>query len=206
VSASPPTPAPPADIAARTPLQATIAPGAELHRFFTRARFLRKSTDQPIYFDTSDTGRFNAPDGSYGTLYAAENPRGAFAETFLREHGRTLIAPDQIARKGYVRLRTRRSLRLVMLHRPGLAAIGATADVTNCGLRYTIPQQWSAALFAHRTRPDGIQYRSRHDNDEICYAFFDRAAAKIEEVQRETNLDQDWFYELFDPYQVSLAP
>ncbi|MER9056945.1 RES domain-containing protein [Mesorhizobium sp. M0910] len=55
--------------------------GQEVHRFYT-AKW------EPIFFDRSTEGRFNAPDASYGVLYAARKTNGAFAETFLRTPGR----------------------------------------------------------------------------------------------------------------------
>ena len=45
---------------------------------------------------------------------------------------------------------------MVMLYGPGLARIGATAEVTHGGLPYTIPQRWSSALHAHPTKLEGI--------------------------------------------------
>ncbi|AJD44517.1 RES domain-containing protein (plasmid) [Rhizobium gallicum bv. gallicum R602sp] len=64
----------------------TLPDGTDLHRFYTAAY-------DPIYFDRSDLGRFNAPDGSYGVLYVAQEIPGAFAETFLRSPVRSLINP-----------------------------------------------------------------------------------------------------------------
>lgn len=67
--------------------------GESLHRFYT-------ADYHPIFFDRSDLGRFNAPDGSYGMLNAAQEIAGAFAETFLRTPGRTLIDIEFLQRKG----------------------------------------------------------------------------------------------------------
>lgn len=36
-------------------------------------------------------GRFNSPDATFGVMYLAEAREGAFAETFLREPGRTYV-------------------------------------------------------------------------------------------------------------------
>ncbi|WP_248126929.1 RES family NAD+ phosphorylase [Brucella pituitosa] len=170
-----------------------------LHRFYT-ARW------EPIFFDTSTEGRFNAPDASYGVLYAANKCAGAFAETFLRMPGRTLIDTDLLARKAYVRLRTNRSLNLIQFAGPGLALIGATAEVPHGGLPYLVPQLWSQALSRHPVGADGIAYHARHDDTELCYALFDRSGNAIEEVKREADLDQDWFWRVAERYGVGLAP
>jgi hypothetical protein len=76
-------PLPPSDLQERRPDLIEIAPGEKLHRFFT-------AQWEPIFFDRSTTGRFNAPDSSYGVFYVAKESAGAFAETFLRTPGRTL--------------------------------------------------------------------------------------------------------------------
>lgn len=70
-------PLPPHDLDARDPLLVDIPAGTTLDRFYTAAY-------DPIFFDTSTLGRFNAPDASYGVLYVSENTAGAFAESFLR--------------------------------------------------------------------------------------------------------------------------
>lgn len=194
-----PRPWPPADLAARTPHVISLPAGAILHRFYTAAL-------EPIHFDRSLNGRLNAPDASYGVLYAAERPEGAFAETFLRVPGRTQLPADLRERKGYVRLRLGRDLNLVQLHGPGLAVLGATAEVTSGGLPYGLPQAWSSAIHHHPGTFEGIAYRARHDDNEICFAIFGRASDAVEELDRGRDLDQDWFYELMDVYGLGLPP
>ena len=192
-------PLPPADLAKRSPLFEDLAQGAEFHRFFTAAF-------EPVYFDRSTLGRFNDPVGGYGVLYAAQQQRGAFAETFLREPGRTLLASDFIRQKGYVRLATTRPLRFIRFAGRGLARLGATAEVAHRGPPYDEPQAWSAALFAHPADADGIAYHGRHDDEKLCYAIFDRAQTAIREVRREFDLDANWFWEIAELYGIGLAP
>jgi hypothetical protein len=176
-----------------------LAVGESVHRFYT-AKY------EPLFFDRGLGGRLNAPNGKYGVLYAAESLAGAFAETFLREPGRTLLAADFLASKGYARLRVLRPLTLIKLGGPGLARLGATAEVTHGGLPYDIPQAWSEALRAHPAKVDGIAYYARHDDEELCYALFEHAPEPVEVVQREAVLDADWFWRLAEPYGVGLAP
>ncbi|MFG1466666.1 RES family NAD+ phosphorylase [Xanthobacter sp. DSM 24535] len=193
------TPLPPADLHARDPELVVLPADADLHRFYT-------ATYDPIYFDRSQLGRFNAPDASYGVLYGAQEVAGAFAETFLRTPRNTLIDADFLGRKGYVRLRTTRELRLVKLTGSGLARIGATAEVPHRGLPYDTPQAWSKALAAHPIDADGIAYLARHDDSQLCFAIFDRAGAALSEVERRIDLDMDWFWEIAMRYRVGLAP
>ena len=188
-------PSPPSDLATRKPALVTLAADAVLHRFYAAAF-------DPIFFDMSDLGRFNAPDARYGVLYCAQTDAGALAETFLRTPGRRVIDPGLLATKGYARLSPGTELTLISMAGPGLAIVGATAEVTSSGPPYLMSQQWSAALKAHPVAADGIAYRSRHDNDQICYALFDTAAAIVKEINRTTDLDADWFWELAEPYEM----
>ncbi|TAN16599.1 MAG: RES domain-containing protein [Rhizobiaceae bacterium] len=192
-------PLPPPDLHERRPDLIDFPTGDKLYRFYT-------AQWEPIFFDRSTIGRFNAPDGSYGVLYAAKTLAGAFAETFLRTPGRTLIDLEFLQRKAYVRLAASRKLTLIRLAGPGLARLGATAEVTHRGLPYDVAQAWSAALFRHPIAADGIAYHARHDDAELCYALFDRAVGAIVEDVREGDLDQDWFWQIADRYRVGLAP
>lgn len=192
-------PLPPTDLDSRLPELVRLPAGQEIHRFYT-ARW------DPIFFDRSLDGRFNAPDGSYGVLYAAKGLQGAFAETFLRTPGRTLIDPDLLKRKAYVRFRIERDLKLIRLAGPGLARVGATAEVAHAGLPYDVPHAWSLALAHHPIFADGIAYYARHDDSELCYALFDRSTDAVSEAEREADLDQDWFWRIAERYGVGLAP
>lgn len=192
-------PLPRADLDDRKPDLLELPAGTNLHRFYTANR-------SPIFFDRSTLGRFNAPDGSYGVLYAAKEVAGAFAETFLRTPGRTLVDPDLLRRKAYVRICTTTTLTFVRLAGPGLARLGATAEVVHGGLPYDVPQAWSQALARHPIRADGVAYHARHDDTELCYALYERASDAIVEAERQHDLDRDWFWRLADRYRVGLVP
>jgi len=192
-------PAPPSDIADRKPLIHRVGANALLSRFFGK-------TNGPIYFDRSDQGRLNAPDGGYGVLYAAETREGSFAESFLRRIGNVSIARDFVEKRAHVSLRVIDDMKLVKFFGNGLARLGATAEVIHSSPPYVIPHRWSSALHAHKDAFDGIAYSSRHNDDEICVALFDRSSGKIHEAVRETDLDQDWFYALANHHGVAIAP
>jgi hypothetical protein len=124
----------------------------------------------------------------------------------LRDPGRRLLPEDLIQNRALVLLQSTRVLHLVELHGPGLSVLGATAQVTASPPPYKLPQAWSAALHNHPNMFDGIAYRARHDDGEICYAFFDRSERAIAEVERKDNLDADWFYSLLEYYSVGIPP
>jgi hypothetical protein len=52
-------PSPPADIASRTPLLVPVPASTDLYRFYSVIH-------EPIFFDRSDLGRLNAPEGPTG--------------------------------------------------------------------------------------------------------------------------------------------
>ncbi len=190
-------PLPPSDLASRTPLTVRLAPGDILYRFYSLGF-------DPVYFDTTTQGRLNAPDASYGVLYAAHRASGAFAETVLRTPGRRLIDPALLSRKGLVRLEVLKPTTLIAFDGPGLAILGATAEVVHGGLPYDVPQAWSKALRAHPLGLQGVAYGARHDPAETCYALFDTAS--VREITRDEELDVDWFWELADIYRVGRPP
>ena len=192
-------PSPPPNLNRRKPRRLDLPSGTILHRFY-RLEF------EPIHFDPSRRGRFNAPDGSYGVFYGAKTIDGAFAETFLREPGRTLLPPDFVAARGYVELQNTRTLKLIELGGKGLALLGATAEILHSGLPYDRPQTWSKALHDHPAVPDGIAYGARHDDRELCYALFECARTAVAELSRRVDLDEDWFWEIGESYGIGLAP
>jgi hypothetical protein len=192
-------PLPPADLAGRSPRTLPLAAGTIVHRFYSAAH-------NPIFYDRSRLGRLNAPDGSYGVLYAAAAPHGAFAETFLRSPGLTQLDPKLLARKAYARLAVARKLKFILLAGPGLAVVGATAEVVHGGLPYDAAQNWSKTLHAHPIAADGIAYNARHDDQELCFAIFDRAAVAITEFERKTDLTENWFWDLAEHYGMGSPP
>jgi len=109
----------------------------------------------------------------------------------------------------------KQGLRRVVDHaRPGFGPAGRRRSRSprrhrRCRARRTahaVPQAWSSALRAHPFGLAGIAYSARHDDDALCYALFEATAGTIEEVQRERDLDQDWFWTIAERYHVGLAP
>jgi hypothetical protein len=95
---------------------------------------------------------------------------------------------------------------MIKLGGPGLARLGATAEVVHGGLPYDVPQAWSAALRSHPVKAGGIAYYARHDDEALCYAIYDQSPAVVVEERRETQLDENWFWDIAEPYGVGLAP
>jgi len=68
------------------------------------------------------------------------------------------------------------------LHGSSLARLGVTAEVAS-GSNYALSQLWSLALWEHSDQPDGILYRSRHDDSALSVAVYDRAKDGLAIVQ-----------------------
>lgn len=192
-------PRPPADLARRRAELVDLPAGTRIHRFHAAAY-------DPIYFDKGITGRLNAPAGQYGVLYAARDIYGAFAETFLRTPGANLIPPDLLDAKAHSEVTVTSALSFVKLSGAGLGRLGATAEVTHGGLPYDVSQEWSAAIHQAFPAAAGIAYTARHDDEELCFAIFDRVAHAVRAVTTEVDLDADWFWEIAEEYDVGLAP
>lgn len=121
------------------------------------------------YFGKARRYRFDDPVGAYGVLYAAHAPDGAFVETFLRFPIPTLMDRSDLDARGCARIEVTRDLRLVPLHSHHLVPLGATAEVAHGPeSAYGLPQSWSRAIHEHPDQFDGIQYRSRHDDNALC--------------------------------------
>jgi len=167
-------PPPPDDLPARqVPLREDVGKAGDvLWR-------LHRAGHAPLHFGPRrpPSQRFDAPDGSFGTLYLAAGRQGAIVETLLRNPARTVVDRAEAAVRRITAVRVVSALRLADLAGAGLGALGTTAAVATG--RYEESRAWAAALLGHPDRPDGIAYRSRHDPDELCVALFDRAAPSV---------------------------
>lgn len=164
-----PHPEPPSDLAKREPLILIT----------TQVWYRTHSLDRPpLRFGKNARGRFDAPSGEYGVLYAAADEHGAFIETFGQSTGCNTVTMAALSSRGLTRIETRRPLRLIDLAgRGGLARIGADARL--CSGDRAVARLWSRALHGHPSVPDGIHYPSRHDPARSAAALFDRAASAL---------------------------
>jgi hypothetical protein len=61
-------------------------------------------------------------------------------------------------------------------------------------------------LQAHPIAADGIADNARHDDRAQCYALFETAQPSIREVERQTDLDANWYWELAEIYGLGHPP
>lgn len=123
-------------------------------------------------------------------LYLGRSPTAAFAESVLRAPSDRDVLWSRVQQKRGAAFKALEPLRLVKLHGEGLAWFEVTASEIADG-DYTVPQSLARKL--HAVFPvDGIQYRSRFDNAELCVALFERADAKLELASEGEPIDKSW--------------
>ena len=120
--------------------------------------------------------RFDAQAGEYRTLYCAARLAGAFVEAVLRKPSGRIIGRAYVEERAWTELTVRRSLRLAKLRDEGLHWHGTDAAISAAD-DYSTSRRLALALYSAFPEADGIAYRARHNNGEICYALFDRVAA-----------------------------
>lgn len=141
-----------------------------------------------LHFGLSGCSRFDAPNKkSYGVMYVALQPHGAFIETFGSQTGIRVISEAELSLRSMSRLETQQKLKLVDLTGAGLAKLGA--DGRLCTGDHHLAQQWAFELWQHPMQVDGIYYRARHDPSQYCAAIFNRTSElwSIQDTQRCTN-------------------
>jgi hypothetical protein len=161
-----------------------ITKGTVLYRVHGEARAAR------WYGRRDATSRWDDPDGDFGVLYLGRSPIGAFAETLLRTPADRDVLWSRAEQRRQAAFKSLELLQLAKLHGEGLAWFEVTAAQI-AEADYSVPQGLSRRIHAVFA-VDGIQYRSRFDNDELCVALFDRADSKLELVAEGNPIDKTW--------------
>ncbi len=175
---------------------------------------VHRDTDGPIWFGWDKaaaafrmpTNRFDSVDRSFGVLYVAETRDGAFAESVGRKP-RIFRSDDELATLRLTNLVSQRELRLVDLH--GGAAVGAIGATGVVGVGpQSLARRWSQALHGHPEIPDGIEYRCRHNSDELAIALFDRVGETTLRPVGYTTMtaDRAWLSEMRARHQIWQPP
>lgn len=131
----------------------------------------------PVFFGPESgrppQNRFDAPTGEFRILYAAERLEGAFVETVLRRPAGRMVKRAFIEQRMWSPLRLNRAMTLAKIMDEGLLFHGVDALVS-ASEDYGLSRKLALELYQDFPALDGLAYRSRHNNGEICYAFFDR--------------------------------
>jgi len=126
--------------------------------------------------------RFDDPAGRFRVCYLGTTLEVCFAETFLRNPPVKILALDDLTGRSIATVEVCHQLQLVRIQGSSLARLGVTAELAS-GSNYAASQMWSRALWEHDDQPDGLLYRSRHDDSALCVALFDRAKDGLVIVQ-----------------------
>jgi hypothetical protein len=158
------------ELPTQTPLIFDLKVGAVLYRH-------HQSALDPIYFGTTGKNRFDDPEcpagHSFGVLYAAADPHGAFIESCEISARAPAVSGAYLDARAMALMEVTQDLRFVDLFTTGgLTRIGA--DSRLFAGSHIIAKQWSAALRSHPCKPDGIRYPARHDHTRAAYAIFSR--------------------------------
>ena len=158
-------PEPPADLATRSPLLYALEEGTVIYRLYRADR-------DPIFFGKTGVNRFDAPDGSYGVMYAGEDEYCCFIETCGQVTGVPSVSGAYLDQRNLAEITVTQPMSLVDLAASaGLARIGADGRLMDGS--HAIAQRWSAALRKHPANPAGIVYRARHDPAKLAFAIFE---------------------------------
>ena len=191
------SPPPPQGFAKRELPVETISPGT----LFAR---IHHANFDPLYFGSTEYNRFDDQRMRFGVCYLAKTIEGSFAESFVRGTGQKVQGWKFVQERSFSEIVAMAPLRLSSLHGPGLARVGATSAVASGP--YDVARNWSRAIHDHPVAPDGIAYRSKHDDDEICIALFDRARERVAAAGVPQPMTMDLFRlaELFARYGLAL--
>jgi hypothetical protein len=160
----------------------------------------------PVYFGRSMRGRFDAPQGEYGILYAAIDEHCAFRETIGRFSQYRLISTEVLSQRRMSDLEANRDVKLVDLTGTGLTWLEADGRLFTGS--YKIAQQWSSSFYTHPSKPDGIYYRSRHDPSRTCVAVYSRKKLDFKVIKSWDLISEDYrdrLAKILNTYQYGLV-
>lgn len=126
-------------------------------------------------------GRFDAPTGEYGTCYFGAALGVAILETLVRGLKVPIIPRGALEERAASAVSLAEPLRMVQLEGKGLSSFGISAHEVS-GPDLAACQELAGAIYQELGDLDGIQYRSRWDTSELCWAVFDRARARLGDV------------------------
>jgi len=169
---------------AAKPPATRVLRGAELHRVHGDGKAAR------WYGRRDATWRWDDPLGRFGVLYLGRSAVGPFAESLLRSPADRDVLWSRVQQKRRAAFRVAEPLQLAKLHGEGLAWFGVTANEI-ADDDYAVTQAIARRVH-EESLLDGICYRSRFDNDELCVALFDRADAKLDLVSENDPIDKSW--------------
>lgn len=140
-----------------------------------------------LYFSRTGNGRFDGANQGYRICYTGLDVYVAFIESFGRTHGKKFVEEAVLQKKFLTEIKPNSPLRIADIIGRALPQIGADARLSTGD--YLTSRIWANAIFNHPTKPDGILYRSRHDDSKFCCGLFDFAENNLIEQSLGTLLE-----------------
>jgi hypothetical protein len=137
-------------------------------------------------------------------MSAASDLLAHVPQSTARAVARVLGASKNTAQQALVT----RPLELVDLTGPGLAHVGADAELW-AGRDYALCGRWALAFWRHPQQPDGLYYSSRHDPQRGSLVLFDRAQGDLHCQEQGGLTDQvhlPLLVDILDTYRFQLLP
>ena len=131
-------------------------------------------------FSDARTGILDAD--RFGVVYLGSTLKVCFLETILRDRGNGrlgdwLVEVAELELWSCAEIVVEVPLRLVELRGDAAARMGIPSDALRAS-SHGLGQAWSAALWSHDERPDGLIYSSRL-NEDTNVVIYDRALPKL---------------------------
>lgn len=156
-------------------LPATLPKGLVSEAIMLRICRTKHAAAEPG-FRAAQKYRFDSPDGSFGTCYAARDFKTCFFETIVRSGTRQIARSEYDTRSVAVLLVDVERLHLVPVHGDAGKNLGVNLNLANvAGESYDFTQALSKAIHDHSDAPHGIIYRSRFDDGALATVLFERS-------------------------------
>lgn len=137
---------------------------------------------EPLWFGPGNgkppAGRFDAPGGEYRTCYFGAALGAAILETLVRGLKVPIIPRNALEVRGASAVAIAEPLRMLQLEGKGLSSFGVSVHEIS-GPDYTACQDLARRVHDTMEDVDGIQYRSRWDTSELCWALFERGRPRL---------------------------
>ncbi len=137
---------------------ATISKGTHFYRI-SHSQYAT-----PLYFNRDQSSRYNSPDGEYGVCYVADTFEVAFSESLghsvalkYQPSQKKVMAIDDLIAFHVYEFYVNITLHVGELCGSGLPKLNLDNAINTSPKPYSIPQQWSAWVYQHSDKLDGLR-------------------------------------------------
>ncbi|MBB4637548.1 RES family NAD+ phosphorylase [Longimicrobium terrae] len=131
-----------------------------------------------LWYSVGRSNRFDDPAAEFGVLYVGESPEVAVLETLVRGSAQCVVDVREWNARAVSRIHLATDLNLLQFEGNRLPAFGIGAERAHAAT-YDECRALAAAVHASLPDVDGIQFRSRWDPSQLCWAVFGRATEKV---------------------------